>query len=190
MTWRRTAVIPALAVCVVVLAGPAGCDTPGGQCADEVSSSPVGRLLDERSEDGSPYREVDEEGAPQVTVEVAPDAEGGWDVRLRVRDFRFSPDGTGRRAEAGRGVAHLEVNGRRVAVLRTPEYHLAAGAFPRGTHQVTARLYADDGSVWAVDGEPVESTADITVSGQEPTTEQSVAPLAEGPGSPGGPGQA
>ena len=120
MTWRRTAVIPALAVCVVVLAGPAGCDTPGGQGADEVSSSPVGRLLDERAEDGSPYREVGEEGAPQVT----------------------------------------------------------------------ARLYADDGSVWAVDGEPVESTADITVSGQEPTAEQSVAPLAEGPGSPGGPGQA
>ncbi|MEV5399960.1 hypothetical protein AB0N26_27920 [Streptomyces cellulosae] len=190
MTWRRTTVIPALAVCVVVLAGSAGCDTPGGQGADEVSSSPVGRLLDERAEDGSPYREVDEEGAPQVTVEVAPDADGGWDVRLRVRNFRFSPDGTGRRAEAGRGLAHLKVNGRRVAVLRTPEYHLAPGAFPRGTHQVTARLYADDGSVWAVDGEPVESTADITVSGQEPTTEQSVAPLAEGPGSTGGPGQA
>uniref|UniRef100_UPI001E35B65A hypothetical protein n=1 Tax=Streptomyces sp. DH12 TaxID=2857010 RepID=UPI001E35B65A len=115
-----------------------------------------------------------------VTVEVAPDAEGGWDVRLRVRNFRFSPDGTGRRAEAGRGLAHLEVNGRRVAVLRTPEYHLAPGAFPRGTHQVTARLYADDGSVWAVDGKPVESTAVITVSGQEPTPELSVAPLAAG----------
>ncbi|MER7711484.1 hypothetical protein AB0K66_30465 [Streptomyces werraensis] len=190
MTWRRRTVIPALAVCVVVPAGPAGCDTPGGRGSGEVSSSPVGRLLDERAEDGSPYREVDEEGAPRVTVEVAPDTEGGWDVRLRVRNFRFSPDGTGRRAEPGRGLAHLEVNGRRVAVLRTPEYHLAPGAFPRGTHQVTARLYADDGSVWAVDGEPVESTADITVSGQEPTPDQSVAPLAAGPGSPEGPGRA
>ncbi|MEV5334639.1 hypothetical protein [Streptomyces werraensis] len=190
MTWRRRTVIPALAVCVVVPAGSAGCDTPGGQGPGEVSSSPVGRLLDERAEDGSPYREVGEEGAPRVTVEVAPDAGGGWDVRLRVRNFRFSPDGTGRRAQPGRGLARLEVNGRRVAVLRTPEYHLAPGAFPRGTHQVTARLYADDGSVWAVDGEPVESTVDITVSGQEPTPEQSVAPLAEGPGSPEGPGRA
>ncbi|NEC53973.1 hypothetical protein G3I18_36325 [Actinospica acidiphila] len=190
MTWRRRTVVPALAVCVVVLAGSAGCDTSEGGAPGEVSSSPVGRLLDERAEDGSPYREVDEEGAPQVTVEVAPDAEGGWDVRLRVRHFRFSPDGTGRHAEPGRGLAHLEVNGRRVAVLRTPEYHLAPGAFPRGTHQVTARLYADDGSVWAVDGEPVESTADITVSGLEPTPESSVEPIPEGPGSPEDPGQA
>ncbi|CAL9313034.1 hypothetical protein [Streptomyces sp. SudanB66_2053] len=187
MTWTRRPIIPALAVCVVVLAGSAGCDSPGGRGGGEVSASPVGRLLDERDEDGRPYREVDEQDAPEVTVEVAPDGEGGWDVRLRVRNFRFSPDGTSRRAEAGRGLARLEVNGRRVAVLRTPEYHLAANAFPRGTHQVTARLYADDGTVWAVDGRPVESTADITVSGQEPTPEQSVAPLAQGPGSPGGP---
>ncbi|MEW1684156.1 hypothetical protein [Streptomyces sp. NPDC093594] len=190
MTWTRKPIIPALAVCVALLAGTAGCDLGAGQGPDEVSPSPVGRLLDERDEDGRPYREVDEEGAPRVTVEVAPDAEGGWDVRLRVHNFRFSPDGTGRRAEAGRGLAHLEVNGRRVALLRTPEYHLASGTVSRGTHHVTARLYADDGSVWAVDGEPVESTADITVSGQEPTAEPSVEPIAAGPGSPGGPGRA
>ncbi|PNV35328.1 hypothetical protein C1708_25900 [Streptomyces sp. DH-12] len=190
MTWTRKPIIPALAVCVVVLAGSAGCDTPGGRGRGGAPSSPVGRLLDERDAEGRPYREVDEQDAPRVGVEVTPDAGGGWDVRLRVRAFRFSPDGTGRRARAGRGVAHLEVNGRRVAVLRTPEHHLAPGAFPRGTHQVTARLYADDGSVWAVDGEPVESTADITVSDQEPTTGPSAEPVAEGPGAPDGPGRA
>lgn len=177
MTWTRS-LITALAVTVVLGAGSAGCDSPAARGGDEVSPSPAGRLLDERDQEGRPYREVDDEDAPEVGVEVVPDSDGGWDVRLRVRNFRFSPDGTGERAVAGRGLAHLEVNGRRVARLRTPEYHLPGSFVPRGTHQVTARLYADDGTVWAVDGEPVESTADITVSEDEPGADPSAQPLA------------
>ncbi|MFE0552156.1 hypothetical protein ACFW3A_22270 [Streptomyces pilosus] len=177
MTWTRR-LITALAVCVVLVAGSAGCVSGTAQGEGGASPSPAGRLLDERDQEGRPYREVDAENAPEVGVEVVPDAEGGWDVRLRVRNFRFSPDGTGERAVAGRGLAHLEVNGRRVAQLRTPEYHLAGGLVPRGTHQVTARLYADDGSVWAVDGEPVESTADITVSEDGPSPDPSAEPIA------------
>ena len=65
----------------------------------------------------------------------------------------------------GRGTAHLSVDGRPVARLRTAEYRLSGGLLPRGTHHVTARLYADDGTVWAVHGEPVQSTADVTASG-------------------------
>lgn len=43
----------------------------------------------------------------------------------------------------------------------------------RGTHQVSVRLHADDDTVWAVDGEPVGSTADITVSDPGPTGTES-----------------
>ncbi|GHH92240.1 hypothetical protein [Streptomyces capillispiralis] len=178
MSWKRN-LITALAVCVA-LAGSAGCVSRDARGQDGASPSPAGRLLDERDAEGRPYREVDAQDAPEVGVEVVPDAGGGWDVRLRVRNFRFSPDGTGGRAVAGRGLAHLEVDGRRVALLRTPEYHLSGRLVPRGTHQVTARLYADDGSVWAVDGEPVESTADITVSERSPEPDPSAEPIATG----------
>jgi hypothetical protein len=65
---------------------------------------------------------------------------------------------------AGRGVARLYVDGRTVARLRTAECRLAGRLVPRGTHHITARLYADDGTVWAVRGKPIESTADITAS--------------------------
>ena len=34
----------------------------------------------------------------------------------------------------------------------------------RGTHHLTARLYADDHTVWAVADKPVEATADLTAS--------------------------
>jgi len=181
---RKRGPIAALAVCVALLTGSAGCGPSDARERGGASPSPAGELLDRRDGEGSPYRQVDAEGAPAVGVVVTPDADGGWDVRLTVRNFRFSPDGTGERAVAGRGLAHLELDGRRVALLRTPEYHLSGGSVPRGTHQVTARLYADDGSVWAVDGEPVESTADITVSDQEPSPDPSVEPIATAPPEP------
>ncbi|MEV8596686.1 hypothetical protein [Streptomyces sp. NPDC052012] len=191
MSWTRS-LITALAVCVVTLAGTAGCASRDAQEREAASPSPVGELLDDRDADGRPYREVDEEDAPEVRVEVTPDTDGGWDVRLTLRDFRFSPRGAAQRAEAGRGVAHLYVDDRLVARLRTPEYHLSARMLPRGTHHVTARLYADDGSVWAVDGEPVESTADVTVSdpgpGSTPDTATGPAGVSDAPARSGGRG--
>jgi hypothetical protein len=125
----------------------------------------VGKVLDDTDKQGRHYREVGEKGAPGVGIEVQP-AEGdqGWSVRLTLRRFRFSPAGTQGEAVVGRGVARLFVDGHPVAALRTRAYCLSARYVPHGTHHLTARLYADDGTVWAVDGEPVESTADITAS--------------------------
>ncbi|MEU1056368.1 hypothetical protein [Streptomyces sp. NPDC005876] len=165
MTWTRRP-FAALAVCVLLLTGTAGC---GSSDADEpertASAAPAGRLLDATDEDGRTLREVDGEDAPEVGIEVQPEDGAGWDVRLTVRGFRFSPAGTARQAVAGRGLAYLFVDGDLVAELRGPDHRIPDKLVPRGTHHVTARLGADDGTVWAVDGEPVQSTADITASG-------------------------
>lgn len=161
-----------LAVCVLLLTGSAGCGSDGAQENGQTgaSPSPVGKLLDETDKQGHHYREVDEKGAPGIGIEVQPAADdGGWNVRLTLRDFRFSAAGGKATAVTGRGVARLFVDGRPVARLRTSAYRLAARYVPHGTHHLTARLYADDGTVWSVDGEPVESTADITASGPEHT---------------------
>ncbi|MGC9377058.1 hypothetical protein [Streptomyces sp. MH13] len=172
MSWMR-GVLAVLAVCVLLLTGSAGCgsgDTGGtGEPEARDSATPVGRLLDATDEEGRRYREVDGEDAPEVGVEVEPEGDDSWNVRLTVRDFRFSPAGTEAEAVAGRGVAHLFLDGDLLTRLRVPEHRLAADLVPRGTHQLTVRLYADDGTVWAVDGEPVESTADITASDAEPS---------------------
>ncbi|MFF6993955.1 hypothetical protein ACFY93_03185 [Streptomyces sp. NPDC008313] len=164
MSWTR-GVRAALAVCVL-LSGSAGCDSGDTRGdGEEVSASPVGKVLDATDEKGRHYREVDGKGAPRVAVEVQPDARGdGWDVRLTVHGFRFSPAGTSRVAVPGRGLALLYLDGRPIALLRGGGHHLSDDLVPRGTHHVTARLYADDGTVWAVGGRPVESTADITES--------------------------
>ncbi|MFH8499240.1 hypothetical protein [Streptomyces coeruleorubidus] len=174
MSWTRGS-LAVLAVCVLLLTGSAGCGS--GDAQDGASPTPVGSLLEDRDAEGRPYREVARRGAPDVGVEVQPDAAGGWDVRLTVRNFRFSPPGAAARAVPGRGLARLYLDGRPVARLRAPECRLADRLVPRGTHQVTVRLYADDGTVWAVDGAPVESTADITAS--EPGPEPDPTPSAD-----------
>lgn len=157
--------LTALAVCVLLPFGVAGCGSGGDRGGgDTVSSSPVGKVLDDTDEAGRHLREVDKERAPEVRVEVTPDAAGGWDVLLTLHRFRLSPAGARPKAVAGQGLARLFVDGRPVTRLRTPGYHLPEHLVPHGTHHVTARLYADDGTVWAVRGKPVESTADITAS--------------------------
>ncbi|MFI5686400.1 hypothetical protein [Streptomyces sp. NPDC051636] len=167
MSWTR-GLLAALVVGLPLLLGPAGCATGEAHGRkDGESPSPVGRLLDETDREGRHYREVGKDRAPDVDVEVTPDAGGSWDVRLTVHNFRFSAPGAQREAVAGRGLACLFVDGGQVTRLRAPEYRLAARLVPHGTHHVTARLYADDGTVWAVHGKPVESTADITASGAE-----------------------
>ncbi|MFE1247817.1 hypothetical protein [Streptomyces sp. NPDC058735] len=173
MSWTRGP-LAVLAVCVL-LAGSAGCGS-GGTGENGASPAPVGELLRERDPEGRPYREIEREDAPGVRVEVQPGRNGAWDVRLILRNFRFSPAGAAAEAEAGRGLAHLYVDGRLVARLHAPGHRLAARLVPRGTHHVTARLHADDGTVWVVDGEPVESTADITASGPAPGAAARTAP--------------
>ncbi|MFF3913500.1 hypothetical protein ACFYZB_08415 [Streptomyces sp. NPDC001852] len=163
-SWTRRT-LAALAAGVLLPLGAAACST-GHARGGTVASSPVGKVLDDTDETGRHLREVGRKNAPEVGVEVTPDS-GGWHVRLTFRHFRCSAPGAGSTAVTGRGLVYLFVDGRRITRLRSHEYHLPDGLVPHGTHHVTARLYADDGTVWAVHGKPVQSTADITVSDAE-----------------------
>ncbi|MGQ4438761.1 hypothetical protein ACN6LI_007864, partial [Streptomyces violaceoruber] len=137
MSWTR-GVLAVLAVCVLLLTGSAGCGSGGGEEPEAGdSATPVGKLVEDTDEEGRRYREVDAELAPEVGVEVQPEADDSWDVRLTVRDFRFSPEGTQAKAVAGRGVARLFLDGDLLTLLRGPRYRLPAGLVPRGTHQLT-----------------------------------------------------
>ena len=168
MSWTR-GLLAALAV-GALLGGSAGCGS--GEAHERkggVAASPVGKVLDGTDKEGRHYREVDKKDAPEVDVEVQPASGDTWDVRLTFRHFRLSPQGVRPVAVAGRGTAGLYVDGHPLTRLRTPDYRLPGRLVPRGTHHVTVRLYADDQTVWAVHGKPVESTADITASGAEVT---------------------
>lgn len=172
---RRTARAAAPLALALLLAGGAatGC---GGRAtthhkpgtSHEQASGSVGTLLTTTDAGGHRLREVPAEGAPEVQLTVRPDSEDGWNLQLAVKNYRFTPDSTGGAALPGAGHAHLELDGRKLARLYGPWFHLPAAQVPEGAHTLTVRLYADDHTAWAVAGKPVEGTAQLTATATAP----------------------
>ncbi|WP_406458899.1 cupredoxin domain-containing protein [Streptomyces sp. NBC_00876] len=164
----RRAALSLLAAAALVL-GAGAC---GGRAtthhkpgtSHEQATGSTGRLLTATDGSGHRLRQVDAEGAPGVTLAVRPDSEDGWNVHLSVRNFRFTPDSVGGAALLGRGHARLFLDGHSLARVYGTWFHLpesllrAAG----GGTRLTARLYADDHTAWAVDAAPVQATATLT----------------------------
>nr|WP_093608842.1 hypothetical protein [Streptomyces indicus] len=159
--------VRAVAVALLLTGVTAGCtDRPTthhkpGTSHKEASGS-TGRLLDTKDEDGNRYREVAAEGAPSVEEFAARPGDDGWELALTVRNFRFTPDSVGGAALPGRGYARLYVDGKPAGRVYGKHHHIPEIFVPDRSHRLTVRLYADDHTVWAVGGAPVEQT--ITVS--------------------------
>ncbi|MFC9812877.1 hypothetical protein ACFVJM_12515 [Streptomyces virginiae] len=135
----------------------------------EQASGSAGTLLPAADAAGHKLREVPAEGAPEVQLAARPDSEDGWNLQLSVKNFRFTPDSTGGAALPGAGHAHLELDGRKIARLYGPWFHLPAAQVPEGAHTLTVRLYADDHTAWAVSGKAVEGTTQLTAPAPGPS---------------------
>ncbi|MGW4705198.1 hypothetical protein [Streptomyces sp. NPDC004285] len=144
---------------------------PGTSHQEATGSS--GTLLAARDESGHRLRELPAADAPTVRAEARPDSEGGWNVHLTVERFRFTPESTGGAAIPGRGHARLLVDGRETARLYGPW-----GYVPPGAHTLTVRLHADDHTVWAVAGAPVQAAVrlDGTPADASPSAGSSAPP--------------
>ncbi|TXS77858.1 hypothetical protein [Streptomyces sp. sk2.1] len=177
---RQRAARPVATAVAVLTAGALvlGASACGGRAtthhkpgtSHEQADGDTGRLLTADDGSGNRLREVDAEGAPAVTVAVRRDSEDGWNVRLTVRDFRFTPDSVGGAALLGRGHARLFLDGRPLARVYGSWYHLPASLVrgAGGGTGLTARLYADDHTAWAVNGAPVQATASLAASSAKP----------------------
>ncbi|MFE5511579.1 hypothetical protein ACFQ9J_13300 [Streptomyces sp. NPDC056529] len=133
-----------------------------------------GTLLPARDEAGHRLRELPSAEAPTVRAEVRPDSEGGWNVHLTVERFLFTPESTGGAAVPGRGHARLLVDGRETGRLYGPWGHVPAGA-----RTLTVRLHADDHTVWAAGGTPVQTAVPL---GEAPATSAPPSPRPTEPG--------
>ncbi|MEV6327258.1 hypothetical protein [Streptomyces sp. NPDC051909] len=169
MTGRRRAAraVLALAVGTALLTGCGGRPTthhkPGTSHQEATGAN--GTLLTARDSTGHRLREVPAAGAPALRIETRPDTEGGWNVHLQAERFRFTPESTGGAALPGRGHARLLVDGREAARTYGPWAHIPAGA-----RTLTARLYADDHTAWAVAGRPVEATVRLGAPADTPAS--------------------
>ncbi|NRQ34248.1 hypothetical protein HII36_20675, partial [Nonomuraea sp. NN258] len=113
-------------------------------------------------------RDVPAAEAPSVRLEVRPDSDSGWNLHLVTERFAFTPDSVGGAALPGTGHAHLYLDGKKIARLYAPWHHLPADAVPAGPHTLTVRLSADDHTLWSVAGKPVEGTATVEGTVEEP----------------------
>ncbi|MCX4979940.1 hypothetical protein [Streptomyces sp. NBC_00572] len=146
---------------------------PGTSHQEATGSS--GTLLTARDEGGHRLRELPAADAPTVRAEARPDSEGGWNVHLTVERFRFTPESTGGAALPGRGHARLLIDGREITRLYGPW-----GYVPAGARTLTVRLHADDHTVWAAAGTPVQTTVrlDGTPASSAPASPGTSAPPA------------
>ena len=100
-------------------------------------------------------------GAPTVELGIDRDAKSGWNLRIATTNFRFAPQRTGTPHRPGEGHAHVYVDGRKIARVYGPWFHL--DALPPGGATVAVTLNANDHRALAVAGRPLRAERRIAV---------------------------
>lgn len=103
---------------------------------------------------------VSAKDAPTIEVDVTEDAKSGWNIKLDTTNFIFTPEKVNGENVVGEGHAHLYVDGEKIARLYGPNFHYGESFDDTKTFRVT--LNANDHSEYAVDGEVIEATQEVT----------------------------
>lgn len=103
--------------------------------------------------------EVGTQNAPTVDLSVTKDVVGGWNVHVETTNFAFAPELVNTTPVAGKGHAHLYVDGVKVARLYGPWYHLASPAV--GTHTVRVELNANTHEPLLSGGKAIEDSVSV-----------------------------
>ncbi|MGI9659401.1 MAG: hypothetical protein ACR2OD_10870, partial [Gaiellaceae bacterium] len=96
-----------------------------------------------------------------VSLEVAPDAAGGVNVRIVPTGFAFTPENVNGDHVADEGHAHIYVDGEKVARVYGEWYHL--GGLEAGTHEIRATLNANTHAEYVSGEAAVDATASVEV---------------------------
>lgn len=100
------------------------------------------------------------EPVPVVAMTITEDSMDGWDVHVITTNFTFTPQNIGGNPVPGEGHVHLYVDGHLIIMLGD-WYHI--DALTPGTHTITAGLFNNDHSAYAINGTNIETTQTLTV---------------------------
>lgn len=120
-----------------------------------------GRAAAPHEHAGEPLSLPAGEAAPSLALRVAEDPVAGWNLEVATTHFRFAPEAAGAPPRPGEGHAHLYVNGRKVARLYGPWFHLAS--LPKGEARLRVTLNANDHRPLAVGNRPLSAEAILQV---------------------------
>ena len=94
---------------------------------------------------------------PTLSLKAVKDSIDGYNLRLVVSGFRFSPEAEGRDSDAVEGHAHLYVNGKKLARLYGHWTHLPRAALNPGENLLRVSLNDNLHRPWASAGTPIEA---------------------------------
>ncbi len=97
---------------------------------------------------------------PSVKVLADADAKGGWNITLVTSNFEFTPQDVNGEDAAGTGHAHLWIDGEKIGRLYGTNHYV--GALGAGDHEITVTLNSNTHKDYAVDGETIKSTINVT----------------------------
>jgi hypothetical protein len=98
---------------------------------------------------------------PTVNLVVHPDSVKGWNLEIKVTNFRFAPDRVNTKSSATEGHAHLYVNGKKITRLYGSWYYL--DNLPPGQNKITVSLNANGHEQLTHRNKPIEATTVIQV---------------------------
>lgn len=107
-----------------------------------------------------PKYEITATDAPTIKLEAKEDSKSGWNVHIKTTKFRFAPEDVNGAKQDGVGHAHLYVDGRKVARVYSPWFHLTIKQ--PGEHTIRATLNTNDHADYAIDGKVIEDSVTIT----------------------------
>jgi hypothetical protein len=97
--------------------------------------------------------------APRLHLSATPDAMGGFNLRVRMANFRLAPEHTGAEPVPGEGHLHLYVDGKKRTRLYGSWFYLD-GLAP-GDHALRVEAVANNHAPYHHDGEPVFATTAV-----------------------------
>ncbi|EAW38438.1 hypothetical protein [Lyngbya sp. PCC 8106] len=91
---------------------------------------------------------------PTVDLVVHPDQMKGWNLEVKVSNFRFAPEQVNTDARPGEGHAHLYVNGEKITRIYGNWYYL--DTLEPGQNQLRVNLNSNDHKQLVHQGQPIE----------------------------------
>ncbi len=130
-----------------------------GTSTDSIDESPK-KTVEQTMEHVSSTYDVPAEQAPKVVLEVTEDAKSGYNIKLTTENFTFTPESINGSNVMSEGHAHLYVDDEKISRLYGPNFHYDESFEGTKTFKVT--LNANDHSEYAVNGEVISASVDIT----------------------------
>lgn len=98
---------------------------------------------------------------PSVDLIVHPDSKQGWNLEIRVSNFKFAPGKVNQSGSYDEGHAHLYINGKKVTRIYGNWYYLSE--LPSGKHEIKIELNGNGHELLMYQGKQVEDVEVIEV---------------------------